>query len=142
MTLSGIHCAHRRAPCSKHHFPSIPAFEVHNIPGPKAEAVLDSALQCSPTSSCAEGKAQLYSFLMPMALHFALLHVAGSRVGTLALPYCRFDQYSDAWDTSIVINIDGQEVRFFHCVDKYGVDRVWVDHPAFLSKVRRGTISC
>ncbi|KAF5836718.1 starch synthase catalytic domain-containing protein [Dunaliella salina] len=47
----------------------------------------------------------------------------------------RFDQYSDAWDTSITLNVDGQEVRYFHCVDKYGVDRVWVDHPWFLAKV-------
>ena len=46
----------------------------------------------------------------------------------------RFDQYADAWDTSITLNVDGQEVRYFHAVDKHGVDRVWIDHPWFLSK--------
>lgn len=39
----------------------------------------------------------------------------------------RFDQYADAWDTSVVINVDGEDVRFFHTV-KQGVHRVWVDH--------------
>ena len=53
------------------------------------------------------------------------------------LPVCsRFDQYADAWDTSVTLNVDGQEVRFFHCVDRHGVNRVWVDHNSFLSKVR------
>jgi len=56
----------------------------------------------------------------------------GHKVMTVAP---RFDQYSDAWDTSITLNVDGQEVRYFHCVDKYGVNRVWVDHPWFLAKV-------
>lgn len=46
----------------------------------------------------------------------------------------RYDQYSDAWDTSVVINIDGEDVRFFHTF-KQGVHRVWVDHPWFLAKV-------
>ena len=49
--------------------------------------------------------------------------------------WCRFDQYADAWDTSVTLSVDGQEVRFFHCVDRYGVNRVWVDHNSFLSKV-------
>jgi granule-bound starch synthase len=34
----------------------------------------------------------------------------------------------------VTINILGEEVRFFHS-NKSGVDRVFVDHPAFLSKV-------
>jgi hypothetical protein len=48
---------------------------------------------------------------------------------------CRYDQYSDAWDTSVVINVMGEDVRFFHAKKK-GVDRVFVDHPIFLAKVR------
>lgn len=55
----------------------------------------------------------------------------GHRVFSIAP---RYDQYSDAWDTSLSVNVDGEEVRFFHTVKK-GVHRVWVDHPAFLSKV-------
>lgn len=35
---------------------------------------------------------------------------------------------------SVTVNIDGQEVRYFHAV-KDGVDRVFVDHPWFLAKV-------
>ncbi|MCI24909.1 granule-bound starch synthase 1 chloroplastic amyloplastic-like, partial [Trifolium medium] len=50
----------------------------------------------------------------------------------------RYDQYKDAWDTSVSIEIkvgDRKEtVRFFHCF-KRGVDRVFVDHPIFLEKV-------
>nr|AED99565.1 GBSS1 [Zea mays subsp. mays]AED99577.1 GBSS1 [Zea mays subsp. mays] len=50
----------------------------------------------------------------------------------------RYDQYKDAWDTSVVSEIkmgDGYEtVRFFHCY-KRGVDRVFVDHPLFLERV-------
>ena len=46
----------------------------------------------------------------------------------------RYDQYFDAWDTSVVVNVDGEDVRFFHSI-KDGVHRVWVDHPWFLSKV-------
>ncbi|KAI8475913.1 MAG: granule-bound starch synthase [Monoraphidium minutum] len=46
----------------------------------------------------------------------------------------RYDQYSDAWDTSVVVNIEGQDVRYFHSVKK-GVHRVFVDHPWFLAKV-------
>ncbi|XP_054825384.1 granule-bound starch synthase 1, chloroplastic/amyloplastic-like [Prosopis cineraria] len=50
----------------------------------------------------------------------------------------RFDQYKDAWDTSVLVEIkvgDRYEtVRFFHCY-KRGVDRVFVDHPMFLAKV-------
>ena len=37
---------------------------------------------------------------------------------------------------SVTVEIDGQEVRYFHTV-KDGVDRVWVDHPWFLEKARR-----
>lgn len=47
----------------------------------------------------------------------------------------RYDQYSDAWDTSTTINVLGEEIRFFHS-NKSGVDRVFVDHPMFLAKVR------
>lgn len=47
----------------------------------------------------------------------------------------RYDQYSDAWDTSITVNVMGEDVRFFHAKKK-GVDRVFVDHHMFLSKVR------
>ncbi|KAL6606576.1 hypothetical protein ACP70R_042229 [Stipagrostis hirtigluma subsp. patula] len=50
----------------------------------------------------------------------------------------RYDQYKDAWDTSVVSEIkvgDGYEsVRYFHCY-KRGVDRVFIDHPSFLEKV-------
>ncbi len=49
----------------------------------------------------------------------------------------RYDQYADAWDTSVSINIDGETVRFFHTLEK-GVDRVWVDHESFLAKVHLG----
>jgi granule-bound starch synthase len=46
----------------------------------------------------------------------------------------RYDQYFDAWDTSVVVNVDGEEVRFFHSI-KDGVHRVWIDHPWFLAKI-------
>jgi granule-bound starch synthase len=46
----------------------------------------------------------------------------------------RYDQYFDAWDTSVVVNVDGEDVRFFHSI-KEGVHRVWIDHPSFLSKI-------
>lgn len=46
----------------------------------------------------------------------------------------RYDQYSDAWDTSVVVEVDGEPVRFFH-THKKGVDRVFIDHPSFLAKV-------
>jgi len=46
----------------------------------------------------------------------------------------RYDQYAQAWDTSVTINIMGEEVRFFHAKIK-GVDRVFIDHPSFLEKV-------
>eukprot|EP00798_Chlamydomonas_sp_ICE-L_P030281 gene30281-35269_t len=46
----------------------------------------------------------------------------------------RYDQYAEAWDTAITANIDGEEVRYFHCKQK-GVHRVFVDHPWFLAKV-------
>ncbi|EFN54355.1 hypothetical protein CHLNCDRAFT_58262 [Chlorella variabilis] len=54
----------------------------------------------------------------------------GHRVFTIAP---RYDQYSDAWDTTVTVNVDGEDVRFFHTVKK-GVHRVWIDHPAFLAK--------
>lgn len=46
----------------------------------------------------------------------------------------RYDQYSDAWDTSVTVNVMGEDVRFFH-TNKSGVDRVFIDHHMFLSKV-------
>ena len=55
----------------------------------------------------------------------------GHRVMTVAP---RYDQYSDAWDTSVVCDVLGEQVRFFHTKRK-GVDRVFVDHPIFLAKV-------
>ncbi|MGK7954340.1 MAG: glycogen/starch synthase [Crocosphaera sp.] len=49
----------------------------------------------------------------------------------------RFDQYKDAWDTEILEPVKyGQKttnVRYFHSYKK-GVDRIWVDHHAYLSK--------
>ncbi|XP_031250961.1 granule-bound starch synthase 1, chloroplastic/amyloplastic-like [Pistacia vera] len=59
----------------------------------------------------------------------------GHRVMTIAP---RYDQYKDAWDTEVVIEVKVGDkiemVRFFHCY-KRGVDRVFVDHPWFLEKV-------
>jgi len=55
----------------------------------------------------------------------------GHRVMTVAP---RYDQYSDAWDTSVVLDILGEKVGFFHSKKK-GVDRVFIDHPIFLAKV-------
>ncbi|KAG4379623.1 hypothetical protein GLYMA_16G018500v4 [Glycine max] len=59
----------------------------------------------------------------------------GHRVMTI-VP--RYDQYKDAWDTGVVIEVKvgdrTEKVRFFHCY-KRGVDRVFVDHPWFLEKV-------
>ncbi|GLC41125.1 hypothetical protein PLESTB_001794100 [Pleodorina starrii] len=55
----------------------------------------------------------------------------GHRVMTIAP---RYDQYADAWDTSVVVDVMGEKVRFFHSI-KQGVHRVWVDHPWFLAKV-------
>eukprot|EP00250_Pteridium_aquilinum_P007324 c17067_g1_i1 orf=268-2106(+) len=50
----------------------------------------------------------------------------------------RYDQYKDAWDTEFVTEVlvgdKMEKVRFFHTY-KRGVDRVFVDHPIFLSKV-------
>lgn len=51
----------------------------------------------------------------------------------------RYDQYAEAWDTSIRTTVTigkGKEekVSFFHCFQN-GVDRVFVDHPCFLEKV-------
>ncbi|KAI9092277.1 hypothetical protein K1719_027777 [Acacia pycnantha] len=63
------------------------------------------------------------------------LAARGHRVMTVSP---RYDQYKDAWDTSVCVEIkvgDKYEtVRFFHCY-KRGVDRVFVDHPVFLEKV-------
>ncbi|PNG99813.1 Granule-bound starch synthase 1, chloroplastic/amyloplastic, partial [Tetrabaena socialis] len=55
----------------------------------------------------------------------------GHRVMTIAP---RYDQYADAWDTAVSVNIMGETVRYFHSIKK-GVHRVWVDHPWFLAKV-------
>ncbi|KAJ8764944.1 hypothetical protein K2173_010409 [Erythroxylum novogranatense] len=59
----------------------------------------------------------------------------GHRVMTVSP---RYDQYKDAWDTSVFVEIQVgdriEAVRFFHCY-KRGVDRVFVDHPFFLEKV-------
>lgn len=59
----------------------------------------------------------------------------GHRVMTVSP---RYDQYKDAWDTCVVVELQVGEavetVRFFHCY-KRGVDRVFVDHPLFLAKV-------
>ncbi|KAL5764347.1 hypothetical protein ACOSQ2_016941 [Xanthoceras sorbifolium] len=59
----------------------------------------------------------------------------GHRVMTVSP---RYDQYKDAWDTNVVVEIKVgdriETVRFFHCY-KRGVDRVFVDHPMFLEKV-------
>ncbi|GFP95836.1 granule-bound starch synthase 1 chloroplastic/amyloplastic [Phtheirospermum japonicum] len=59
----------------------------------------------------------------------------GHRVMTVSP---RYDQYRDAWDTSVLVEIKvgdrTETVRFFHCY-KRGVDRVFVDHPMFLEKV-------
>lgn len=55
----------------------------------------------------------------------------GHKVMTVAP---RYDQYVDAWDTDVVLDIMGEKVRFFHA-KKQGVDRVFVDHPWFLAKV-------
>ncbi|QCE02490.1 granule-bound starch synthase 1, chloroplastic/amyloplastic-like [Vigna unguiculata] len=59
----------------------------------------------------------------------------GHRVMTIAP---RYDQYKDAWDTSVVVELKvgdrTEKVRYFHCY-KRGVDRVFVDHPLFLAKV-------
>ncbi|KAL8170379.1 hypothetical protein V2J09_022183 [Rumex salicifolius] len=67
------------------------------------------------------------------------LAAMGHRVMTIAP---RYDQYKDGWDTSVVIRIQvgnkTEIVRFFHCY-KRGVDRVFVDHPMFLEKVRGKT---
>ncbi|CAD5190917.1 unnamed protein product [Musa acuminata subsp. malaccensis] len=59
----------------------------------------------------------------------------GHRVMTVAP---RYDQYRDAWDTSIMVELKVggsiETVHFFHC-HKNGVDRVFLDHPMFLEKV-------
>ncbi|GBG92084.1 hypothetical protein CBR_g54339 [Chara braunii] len=59
----------------------------------------------------------------------------GHRVMTVAP---RYDQYRDAWDTSVTADVvvggRTETVRFFHC-HKRGVDRVFVDHPLFLARV-------
>ena len=59
----------------------------------------------------------------------------GHRVMTVSP---RYDQYKDAWDTSVLLEIEiggrVETVRFFHCYRR-GVDRVFVDHPLFLEKV-------
>jgi len=65
----------------------------------------------------------------------AALAARGHRVMTIAP---RYDQYRDAWDTEteFTASFGSEETsgRFFHTY-KRGVDRVFVDHPSFLSKV-------
>jgi hypothetical protein len=52
----------------------------------------------------------------------------------LCVPASSDDQYADAWDTGVSVDVDGEDVRFFHTRAK-GVDRVWIDNPLFLAKV-------
>lgn len=63
------------------------------------------------------------------------LAARGHRVMTVSP---RYDQYKDAWDTSVLVELRvGDKVytiRYFHCY-KRGVDRVFVDHPFFVEKV-------
>ncbi|GAB2274237.1 hypothetical protein Dimus_009004 [Dionaea muscipula] len=63
------------------------------------------------------------------------LAALGHRVMTVCP---RYDQYADAWDTNVLVEIRVGErietVRFFHCY-KRGVDRVFVDHPLFLERI-------
>ncbi|XP_048230632.1 granule-bound starch synthase 1, chloroplastic/amyloplastic [Ricinus communis] len=63
------------------------------------------------------------------------LAARGHRVMTVSP---RYDQYKDAWDTCVLVEITVgdrvETIRFFHCY-KRGVDRVFVDHPMFLEKV-------
>ena len=42
----------------------------------------------------------------------------------------------DAWDTSVSVNVEGEEVRFFH-TSKSGVERIWVDRCALIRSTRR-----
>ncbi|KAE8662002.1 Granule-bound starch synthase 1 [Hibiscus syriacus] len=61
--------------------------------------------------------------------------VLGGLPPAMAVMSPRYDQYMDAWDTSVLKVGDKIEtVRFFHCY-KRGVDRIFVDHPLFLEKV-------
>ena len=55
----------------------------------------------------------------------------GHRVMTIAP---RWDQYADAWDTAVSVDVGGETVRFFH-TKRSGVDHVWVDSPIFLERV-------
>lgn len=63
------------------------------------------------------------------------LAARGHRVMTIAP---RYDQYKDAWDTEVSIDLKVgdkiEQVRFFHTY-KRGVDRIFVDHPLFLARV-------
>eukprot|EP00181_Compsopogon_caeruleus_P003788 CAMPEP_0184690524 /NCGR_PEP_ID=MMETSP0312-20130426/31279_1 /TAXON_ID=31354 /ORGANISM="Compsopogon coeruleus, Strain SAG 36.94" /LENGTH=546 /DNA_ID=CAMNT_0027148037 /DNA_START=147 /DNA_END=1787 /DNA_ORIENTATION=+ len=63
------------------------------------------------------------------------LAARGHRVMSVAP---RYDQYADAWDTSVRMEVKmgpvDTEVGYFHTY-KQKVDRVWVDHSAFLEKV-------
>ncbi|CAM6021646.1 unnamed protein product [Sphagnum balticum] len=65
------------------------------------------------------------------------LAALGHRVMTISP---RYDQYKDAWDTDVTVADQKETIRFFHCF-KRGVDRVFVDHPRFLAKVRGKTRS-
>ncbi|KAF6157718.1 hypothetical protein GIB67_037291, partial [Kingdonia uniflora] len=50
-----------------------------------------------------------------------------------------YNQYKDVWNTTVLVEIKVADkietVQFFHCY-KRGVDRVFVDQPIFLEKVR------
>uniref|UniRef100_A0A0C9RFY0 Starch synthase, chloroplastic/amyloplastic n=1 Tax=Wollemia nobilis TaxID=56998 RepID=A0A0C9RFY0_9CONI len=63
------------------------------------------------------------------------LAARGHRVMTVSP---RYDQYKDSWDTDVLVDVKVgdkiESVRFFHSY-KRGVDRVFIDHPLFLSKV-------
>lgn len=63
------------------------------------------------------------------------LAAMGHRVMSIAP---RYDQYSDAWDTSVRMDVklgrEETQVGFFHTY-RQKVDRIWVDHPVFLEKV-------
>jgi len=63
------------------------------------------------------------------------LAARGHRVMTISP---RYDQYKDAWDTGVLTDVKMGDkdvtVRYFHTM-KRGVDRVFVDHEAFLAKV-------
>lgn len=72
--------------------------------------------------------------LCPLYFFSALSHCVQFTLIVLLFDPHSYDQYADAWDTSVVADIMGEKVGFFHSIKK-GVHRVWVDHPSFLAKV-------